>query len=176
MFWRRKVRDAADQTAQVRMESVFSLLIDSSPRVRVHAAPEHQEDVEELIGGSRDLSLIEFVPLEPTERIEGDGTLTSFPLPHREGELCFGFRLDWQGRSLAYVTDTCADPGAPYVEELRGVDVLLHECYMPDDEPDLARRIGHSHITPVAQVGGGGWCGSPGAGSSERFPSRGRRA
>lgn len=90
--------------------------------------------------------------MEPTERIEGDGTLTSFPLPYREGELCFGFRLDRQGRSLAYVTDTCADPGAPYVEELRGVDVLLHECYMPDDEPDLARRIGHSHITPVAQV------------------------
>lgn len=56
MHWRRRVRDAAGQNVKVRMESVFSSLIDSSPRIRVHAAPEHREDVEELIGGSRDLA------------------------------------------------------------------------------------------------------------------------
>jgi ribonuclease BN (tRNA processing enzyme) len=61
--------------------------------------------------------------------------------------------LDWPGRSLAYVTDTYGEPGVPYLPQIRGVDLLLHECYMPDDdEPELARQIGHSHLTPVARL------------------------
>jgi len=31
-----------------------------------------------------------------------------------------------------------------------GGDVLLHDCCVPDHDPDFARRVGHSHITPVA--------------------------
>mgnify|MGYP001818629765 CR=1 FL=1 len=96
--------------------------------------------------------MIDLVPLEDTERVAGGAKLTAFPVQHREGELCFGYRLDWKGRSLAYVTDTYAQPGAGHVAQIRGVDVLLHECYLTDGEPDLARKIGHRHTTPVAQV------------------------
>jgi len=64
----------------------------------------------------------------------------------------FGYRLDRPGDSLAYVTDTYGEPSASYLDKIRGVDILLHECFMPDDEPEFARRSGHSHITPVAQL------------------------
>jgi ribonuclease Z len=152
MFWRQKARQAATGDGKVKLGPIFGSLLSSPALVRVHVAQEHRRDVESQVERFRDHSLIEFVPLQTTEQIPGDGKLTFFPVHHRIDELCFGFRLDWPGRSLAYVTDTYAEPGASYVDEIRGVDLLLHECYMPDGETDLARRIGHSHTTPVAQV------------------------
>ena len=110
------------------------------------------KSVEALVHRFRDFALIEFVPLQDAEQLAGDGRLTSFPVHHRQDELCLGFRFDWQEHSMAYVTDTHAQPGAGYVEQIRGVDLLLHECYMPDGEPGIAEWIGHSHTTPVAQV------------------------
>ena len=78
------------------------------------------------------------------------GRLTWFPLVHPGGSV--GFRLDWPGHSMAYVTDTSASPDAAYVERIRGVDLLLHECYFPDTQADWAKLTGHSHTTPVAEV------------------------
>ena len=63
-----------------------------------------------------------------------------------------GYRLDWPDASLAYVTDTTASPESEYIEQIRNVDVLLHECYFPDGWEDKAELTGHSCITPVAQV------------------------
>ncbi len=80
----------------------------------------------------------------------GRRALSYFPLEHPGGSL--GFRLDWPGHSLAYVTDTIARPGADYIERIRGVDLLLHECYFPDDLRELAEKTGHSWTTPVAEV------------------------
>jgi ribonuclease Z len=94
-------------------------------------------------------------PLEMT-RLEQDvelplgGRLTHFPLKHPGGSV--GFRVDWPGRSLAYVTDTIASTSAPYVEKIRGVDLLLHECYFDDDDPERADLTGHSCLTPVLEV------------------------
>ena len=82
--------------------------------------------------------------------LPGGGTLTHFPLDHPGGTV--GFRLDWPGHSMAYVTDTTADLGAPYVEQIRGVDLLVHECHVADDLHKQALLTGHSHTTPVAQV------------------------
>src|SRR5690606_41367638 len=53
---------------------------------------------------------------------------------------------------LAYVSDTTAVAGAPYIEHIRGVDLLIHECYFPDEQRDWAIKTGHSFTTPVAQV------------------------
>lgn len=78
------------------------------------------------------------------------GRLTHFPLRHPGGAV--GFRLDWPGHSLAYVTDTVADPDADYVQAIQGVDLLIHECYFSDEWRHLALMTGHSHTTPVAQV------------------------
>jgi ribonuclease BN (tRNA processing enzyme) len=89
-------------------------------------------------------------PLTPEERLADGARLTHFPLKHPGGSV--GFRIDWPDRSLAYVTDTVAAPDADYVEKIRGVDLLVHECYFDDDQPDRADLTGHSCLTPVVQV------------------------
>jgi len=89
-------------------------------------------------------------PLTGPFKLPGDGQLTHFPLEHPGGSI--GFRLDWPDRSLAYVTDTTAAPGKPYIEAIRGVDVLIHECHMADGKERFAELTGHSCTTPVAKV------------------------
>ena len=89
-------------------------------------------------------ALADEVPLADGSR------LTHFPLKHPGGSV--GYRIDWPDRSLAYVTDTIAAPDADYVGRIRGVDLLIHECYFDDDDPDRADLTGHSCLTPVLQV------------------------
>ncbi len=91
-----------------------------------------------------------FEPLEGAVTVGHGGRVSWFPLVHPGGSV--GYRLDWPGHSLAYVTDTTASPDAPYLEQIRGVDLLLHECYFPDRRAEWATRTGHSHTTPVAQT------------------------
>jgi ribonuclease BN (tRNA processing enzyme) len=91
-----------------------------------------------------------FEPLAESFALSDGGRLTHFPLEHPGGTV--GFRLDWPNRSLAYVTDTTARPGAAYLDAIRNVDVLLHECYFPDSEQPMADLTGHSHTTPVAEL------------------------
>lgn len=83
--------------------------------------------------------------------IAGGGRVTHFPLEHPGGSI--GYRLDFPGRSLAYVTDTTARSDAAYVRQVRGVDVLLHECYFGDDIPaEFAAKTGHSRTSAVAEL------------------------
>jgi len=84
------------------------------------------------------------------ERLPGGGRLTYFPLEHPGGSI--GYRLDWPGHSMAYVTDTTATADAAYIERIRGVDLLIHECYFPDEYAEFARKTGHSFTTPVAEL------------------------
>jgi ribonuclease BN (tRNA processing enzyme) len=91
-----------------------------------------------------------YQPLAGDVPLAGGGTLTYFPLAHPGGAI--GLRLDWPGRSLAYVTDTSASGDAPYVEAIRGVDLLVHECNFADDQAELAKLTGHSTTSAVAQV------------------------
>lgn len=98
-----------------------------------------------------------FRPLEEHPQIElGDGailthqTLTSHP----GGSTAF--RVDWpetvdrDARSLAYVTDTIVEDS--YIEFIRGADLLLHECYFPDELAEWADKTGHSYTTAVATL------------------------
>jgi ribonuclease BN (tRNA processing enzyme) len=122
-------------------------------RITLHALPEKLEAVEEHLFSNALFPVrppFDCRPLEETFALPGGGRLTHFPLKHHGGSL--GYRLDWPGHSMAYVTDTTADPAAAYVAKIRGVDLLVHECYGRDDEADWARKVGHSHTTPVAQV------------------------
>ena len=122
-------------------------------RMTVHGAREKLEAVEEHLFSEH---LFPARPPLETRVLEGEtaladgGRLTHFPLKHQGGSL--GFRLDWPGRSLAYVTDTTADPTADYVKNIRGVDLLLHECYFSDAEASWAAKTGHSSTTQVAQT------------------------
>ena len=80
--------------------------------------------------------------------VPGAGRLTSRRQQHPGGSL--GYRIDWPGRSLAFITDTTAD--GSYLDFVEGVDLLIHECNFTDDLHDLAVLTGHSHTTPVCEL------------------------
>ena len=92
----------------------------------------------------------EYQPLTGDVDLPGGGRLSHFPVDHPGATI--GFRLEWPGHSMAYVTDTTANPAADYVEKLRGVDLLIHECNFDDSLVEHAILTGHSTTTPVAQV------------------------
>ncbi len=88
--------------------------------------------------------------LEATQALPGGGDLSYFAFnPDREE---IGFRLAWPGHSLAYVTDTVASPQATYIAQIAGVDLLLHDCNLPDSKAHLAKTINHSYTTAVARI------------------------
>jgi ribonuclease Z len=122
-------------------------------RITLHGLPEDLQTVDEHLFSPRLFPVrppFDLRPLTESFTLSGGGRLTHFPLEHRGGSV--GYRLDWPGHSMAYVTDTSADVGAAYVAKIRGVDLLIHECYFPDDRADRAAKTGHSHITPVLEV------------------------
>ena len=91
-----------------------------------------------------------FEPVLGNCTLPGGGSLKTFPLKHPGGSL--GMRFDWPGHSIAYVTDTTADPAANYVEHLQGVDLLLHEANFPAQHADQAKLTGHSCLDQTAAV------------------------
>ena len=91
-----------------------------------------------------------YQPLTGPVTLPDGSCLTYFPLKHPGGSV--GFRIDWPDRSFAYVTDTTACPNADYLQHIRGVDTLIHECYFPDGLEAVAEKTGHSCATPVGLV------------------------
>ena len=150
VFWKKLALDVIDRGTMLKMGSIFKALEETQPKARVYVAPEVLDGIPSYFRHFRDNRYFEFLPLKTIEELSGGARLMSFPVDSTV--TCFGFRLDKPGGSLAYVTDTYGEPDASYLEEIRGVDVLLHECYWPDDELELARASCHSHITPVAQM------------------------
>lgn len=89
-------------------------------------------------------------PLEDGELNVGGARVTHFPLPHLGGSV--GYRVDGPDCSLAYVTDTTAAADAAYIEAIRGVDLLVHECNFRDGQEAWAVETGHSCTSAVARV------------------------
>ena len=122
-------------------------------RVTVHATADKLAAIEEHLFAPALFPKrppFESRPLKGPVTLPDAGRLTHFPLAHPGGVA--GFRLDWPGHSLAYVTDTVASVKADYIEHIRGVDLLIHECYFPDSKHNWAEKTGHSCTTPVAEV------------------------
>lgn len=113
-------------------------------RTRIHA----NEDTLAFVKPIYAYLPYQWLPLQATEPLPNGGTITSFMM---EGGTV-GYRLDWPGHSLAYVTDTIARPDSAYLEHIRGVDLLLHECNGPDSLAELTGHIGHSHLSAVLQA------------------------
>jgi len=152
IFWKRATLEAMADEGPTDAGAIFAALREAEPKVRVHLAPEHLPNVQSLLETYRDRTLIEYMPLMPTQELAGGTRISSFGVDHLKDQLCFGFRIDSPGGSLAYVTDTYGEPGALYAEAIHGVDVLLHECCVSDRDAEFARKVGHSHITPVARL------------------------
>ena len=122
-------------------------------RITLHGTPENLRAIEEHLFAPPLFPVrppFDYRPLGESFSLAGGGRLTHFPLEHRGGSV--GYRLDWPGHSMAYVTDTMADANAAYVAKIGGVDLLVHECYFSDDRADWAEKTGHSHTTTVAEV------------------------
>jgi ribonuclease Z len=92
----------------------------------------------------------EWKPLGKGPLSIGGAEIRHFPVSHPGG--CVAYRLDWPGRSLAYVTDTTASEDAPYLEHIRGVDLLLHECNFRDGQEEWALKTGHSSTSAVVEL------------------------
>ena len=122
-------------------------------RITVHGAEEKLAAIREHLLSDEmfPASLpVQWQPLKAGPMLLCGARIAHFPLEHPGG--CVGYRLDWPDRSLAYVTDTTASPDADYVEAIRGVDLLVHECNFRDGQEAWAAKTGHSSATPVAQV------------------------
>ncbi len=92
----------------------------------------------------------EFVALDRIAEIPvRGGTMRHQALPSHPGG-SRAYRLDLEGTSLAYVTDTSTD--GTYADFIRGSRTLIHECYFADGRESLAEKTGHSCLSPVARV------------------------
>ncbi len=121
------------------------------------AVPERRGSAAELL--ARSMSPPHF-PIGP-EGLRGDWTfeaveagrftaggceVTALEVPHKGGRT-FGYRIEADGTSLAYLPDhhpaVDAEPG---VELARGVDVLCHGSMFADSERVIAHSYGHATI------------------------------
>jgi ribonuclease BN (tRNA processing enzyme) len=128
--------DSIDNFVQLGNESLH--------RTRIHADEATRKIVEERYR----MFNYDWHTLKEQEALKDGGTLTHFLMETGSR----GFRLSWPGHSLAYVTDTIARPNSAYIEKIANVDLLLHDCNGPDHHAALIEKIGHSHLSAVAQL------------------------
>jgi ribonuclease Z len=122
-------------------------------RVTVHGEADKLEAVHDHLFNENIFPVappFDMVPLAGPVKLAGGATLTHFPLRHPGGSV--GFRVDWPDKSLAYVTDTVAAKDAPYIKQIEGVDLLVHECFFCDDQPEQAELTGHSCLMKVVEL------------------------
>lgn len=132
--------------------------VDGSDRVTIHGEAEKIDAVQQHLFAPTLFPVApgyQFQTLGDTCELPanaaGDlGTLRTFPLEHPGGSI--GMRLEWLGHSLAYVTDTTARTDSHYIDEIGGVDLLLHEANFPAGHDELAKLTGHSCLDKVAEV------------------------
>lgn len=136
---------------------LIPMLTGKVDRIWVRSAPEYLDAVQTHLFSEPVFPIAPgfiFQPLDESVSIPAGGVLTHCRLNHPGGSI--GYRIDWPGnsqapgKSLAYITDTVAD--ASYVDFVRGVDVLIHECTFSDDSIVLAQDSGHCYMSAVCQV------------------------
>ena len=119
--------------------------------VRVYGSREHLAAVRTHLFSELVFPILpayEFLPLAERVPVAGGGSVTHCRLNHPGGAI--GSRVDWAGKSLAYITDTIAD--GSYTEFVRGVDLLIHECNFSDAMSAWADKTGHTHTSAAARV------------------------
>jgi len=90
---------------------------------------------------------IDYRDFRPPEMIElGDGILVrTFRLNHPNGAV--GFRVEYAGRSVCYITDTEHEPGRldrDLCDFVAGAEVMIYDSTYTDDEFERYTGFGHS--------------------------------
>jgi ribonuclease BN (tRNA processing enzyme) len=120
-------------------------------RIRVHGTAETLEAIEEHLFADALFpvkTLLEYHVLSDVIPVGRSGVLTYRPLVHPGGSMAY--KILWPGYSLAYVTDTVASDA--YLDFIRDVDLLVHECNFDDEMSELARQTGHSYSHAVTML------------------------
>lgn len=84
-----------------------------------------------------------FEALDPGVHALGGFTVTAAEVPHKGGRT-FGYRVEAEGASLAYLPDHRAPAGGAGLALARGVDVLLHGGMFHESEQARADDYGHA--------------------------------
>ena len=140
-----QIRQAAEKVDETTIGGLVTKANQFLHSARVHAS---QSTIHTLSPKYEDFQ-INWQLIRARQPLPQGGMLTSFLVGGRDE---IGFRLDWPGHSMAYVTDTIAHPDAPYVEAICGVDLLLHDCNGPDRLAKLMVAVQHSSTSAVASV------------------------
>jgi phosphoribosyl 1,2-cyclic phosphodiesterase len=90
---------------------------------------------------------IEFRDFRPPDTLSPHPgiTVSTVRLNHPNGAV--GYRVDYRGRSVCYITDTEHLPGrldADIVATIEGADILIYDCAFTDSEYDACAGYGHS--------------------------------
>ena len=121
-------------------------------RCRVHAQPHTIAAVKQHLFSEPLFPVLpefEFLPLTTEVTVgAGMGTMTHHPLKHPGGSL--GYKLEIEGKKIAYITDTTVD--GSYTNFIRGADLLIHECNFSDNLSEWAPKTGHSHTSQAVQL------------------------
>jgi ribonuclease BN (tRNA processing enzyme) len=130
---------------------IVPFILKQVTRATVYAYPQYLDDVQKYLFSQPLFSMnpgFVYHELPPEIRLRDGGIVTHLPLKHPGGST--GYRVTWPDKSLAYITDTTAS--SDYLEFVRDVDVLVHECNFADSMAEWAVKTGHSNTTPVAEL------------------------
>jgi phosphoribosyl 1,2-cyclic phosphodiesterase len=90
---------------------------------------------------------IEYRDFRPPDRLTPRPgiSISTVRLNHPNGAV--GYRVDFDGRSICYITDTEHTPGRlddNVVAAIRSADIMIYDCTLTDAEFDVWRGYGHS--------------------------------
>ena len=137
----------------------FTSLLDSVSTINVwcgHLLPEYT--IEQILGGllrepfmpvrQKDIAArLDYrdFPVGETLRPRPGVTLHTAPLNHPQGAT--GYRVEFAGKSICYITDTEHKPGAPnrnILKLIEGADVVVYDSTYTDEEFPAHVNWGHS--------------------------------
>ena len=86
----------------------------------------------------------DFKPRDTLTPVE-DVSIRTAPLVHPDGAV--GYRIDYGGRSICYITDTEHTPGKPdeiIMELIQDADIVIYDAAYTDEEFERYKGYGHS--------------------------------
>ncbi|HCA18015.1 MAG TPA: MBL fold metallo-hydrolase [Alcaligenes faecalis] len=102
-----------------------------------------------------EIAIVQAHEIKPGVVYEHDGVkVTAFPVDHGESKPAFGYRVDYDGRSVVLSGDTNYKPDEPLLRAGKGADVVIHEVLVlgpnfREKNSAAAQSIGDKHTSPA---------------------------